>query len=84
MCLATPGQIESIQDNGPLQRQGKVRFGGICKEVSLALVPEAQVGDYVLAHAGLAIGIVDAEEAAKVFEYLRELGDLEELEGTAP
>ena len=84
MCLAAPGQIISLRDEGPLHRQGKVRFGGVIKEISLVLTPDADVGDYVLVHAGMAIGIVDAEEAAKVFEYLEQMGELHEAQESAP
>jgi hydrogenase assembly chaperone HypC/HupF len=55
MCLAIPGEILSIQDGEPLMRTGRVRFGGIVKEVSLAYVPEAEIGDYVIVHVGFAI-----------------------------
>lgn len=79
MCLAVPGKIISISDNGdPLLRTGKVSFGGILKEVSLAYVPEAKVGDYVIVHVGFAISVLDDKEAQKVFQYLQELGELGE------
>ena len=81
MCLAIPGKILDIRGDNPLQKMGRVNFGGIVKEVSLAYVPEAQVGNYVIVHVGFAISIVDEQEAAKVFEYLREMGELEELHG---
>lgn len=84
MCLAIPGEIISIQEGEPLQRRGKARFGGIVKEVSLALTPEAAIGQYVLVHAGIAIGTVNPEEAAKVFEYLRQMGEAEELREAPP
>jgi hydrogenase expression/formation protein HypC len=61
---------------------GKVRFGGIIKEVNLAYVPEAIVGDYVVVHVGFAISTLDASEAERVFAYLQELGALDE-EGLA-
>lgn len=80
MCLAIPGKIESIEDAGPLMRTGRVNFGGIVKEVNLAYVPEAQVGNYVIVHVGFAISLVDEEEANRVFEYLREMDELAELE----
>jgi hydrogenase expression/formation protein HypC len=80
MCLAVPGKITSIAGDDPLVRTGKVDFGGIFKEVSLAYVPEAQIGDYVIVHVGFAISRVDQEEAQKVFEYLREMDELAELE----
>jgi hydrogenase expression/formation protein HypC len=60
-------------------RMGKVSFGGITKSVCLAYVPEAAVGDYVVVHVGFAISKVDEQEAAQVFEYLREMDDLKEL-----
>lgn len=78
MCLAVPGKLLSIEEQDPLLRWGKVDFGGAARRVSLAVVPEAEPGDYVLVHAGVAISRVDADEAARVFEYLRELDALEE------
>lgn len=80
MCLAVPGKIISITENDdPILRTGKVSFGGIVKEVNLAYVPEAQVGDYVIVHVGFAISKLDEAEAQKVFEYLKEISELEEL-----
>lgn len=81
MCLAIPGKIESItgSDSDVLNIKGKVNFGGILKEVSLAYVPEAKVGDYVIVHVGFALSLVDQQEAIKVFEYLKQMGELEEL-----
>jgi hydrogenase expression/formation protein HypC len=84
MCLAIPGKITSITGEDPLTRCGKVDFGGIFKEVSLAYVPEATVGDYVIVHVGFAISRVDEAEAQKVFEYLREMEELSELEEARP
>jgi len=78
MCLAIPGRIDSIEGEDPFYRTGKISFGGILKKVSLAYVPEAQVGDYALVHAGFAINLVDEEEAMKVFELLNEIGNIEE------
>jgi hydrogenase expression/formation protein HypC len=63
----------------PLRRAGRVSFGGIIKEVNLAFVPEAKVGDYVVVHVGLAISTVDESEAVRTLEYLREIGELSEL-----
>jgi hydrogenase expression/formation protein HypC len=79
MCLAIPGNIESITGDDPLTRTGKVNFGGIVKEVSLAFVPGAVVGDWVIVHAGFAINIIDAEEADRVFDYLDEIAESAEL-----
>jgi hydrogenase expression/formation protein HypC len=80
MCLAIPGKIKSIESryNG-LVRMAKVEFGGILKEASLEMVPLAKEGDYVLVHVGVAISIVDEEEARKSFEYLAEIGEIDEL-----
>ncbi len=80
MCLAVPGKIESIEGADPVFRTGKVNFGGIIKQINLAYVPEAKIGDYVLVHVGFAISTVDEAEAMEVFEYLRQIGELAELE----
>jgi hydrogenase expression/formation protein HypC len=80
MCLAVPGKISSIENDSSLLRMGRVNFGGIVKEVSLAYVPEARVGDYVIVHVGFAISRLDQKEAQRVFDYLHEIGELKELE----
>lgn len=80
MCLAVPGKVLSIEGDDPLLRTARVSFGGIVKEVSLAYTPEAKVDDYVLVHVGFAINIIDAEAAAQVFEYLKDMDELGELE----
>ncbi len=80
MCLGVPGRIESISGDESLLRVGRVSFGGIIKEVSLAYTPTAQVGDYVVVHVGFAISQLDEEEALEVFEYLREIDELQKLE----
>ena len=79
MCLAIPGRILIIAGDDPLMRTGRVSFGGIVKEVSLAYTPEAGVGDYVIVHVGFAISTLDQTEARRVFDYLREMGELKEL-----
>lgn len=83
MCLAVPGEITSIAGEEPLLRTARVRFGGITKEISLACLPEARVGQYVLVHVGLAISIIDEAEAARVFEYLDQINELAELQPDA-
>jgi hydrogenase expression/formation protein HypC len=80
MCLAVPGRILSIEGDDPLLRAGMVDFAGIQKRVSLSYVPEANVGDYVLVHVGFAISLVDEAEAAQVLQYLKDMGDLAEIE----
>jgi len=78
MCLAVPAKILSISGDEPIMRLGRVDFGGIVKEINLAYVPEARIGDYVLVHVGFAITVIDAAEAVRVFEHLREIGELTE------
>jgi hydrogenase expression/formation protein HypC len=83
MCLAVPGKIVSVAGED-LARTGRIQFGGIIKESSLAFVPEAQVGDYVLVHVGFAISKIDEQEAARVLEHLKQMDELTEAEGGAP
>ena len=84
MCLAIPGKITSVTGDDPLWRTGKVDFGGIQKDVNLAYVPEAKIGDYVIVHVGFALSRVEESEANAVFEYLREMGELLELKENGP
>jgi hydrogenase expression/formation protein HypC len=83
MCLAIPGKVTCIEGTDPLTRTGRIDFGGVFKPASLAYVPEAVVGDYVIVHAGFAISRLDEEEAGKVFEYLRQMEELGDLENGA-
>jgi len=78
MCLAVPGKIMEVTEGDAITRIGRVSFGGIVREVNLAFVPDANVGDYVLVHAGVAINAVDETEARQVFDYLQEIygGDI--------
>jgi len=82
MCLAVPGKILSVQGEG-FARTARVSFGGIVREVSLAYVPEAVVGDYVVVHVGFAISLLDEAEALQTFEILQQMGELAELETPA-
>ncbi len=80
MCLAIPGKLIEISAQlDDTFRTGKVSFGGILKEVNLCMLPEAVPGDYVMVHVGVAISKVDEEEANRVFEYLKEMGEVDEL-----
>ena len=83
MCLAIPGRILTIIDDGPLTRRGRVDFAGIIREVNLAFVPEAAVGQYVIVHVGVALSVVDEDEAQRVFAYLQEIDETGELEAGA-
>lgn len=80
MCLAVPGKLISTNGEG-LERTGRVSFGGVIKEVSLAYVPEAQPDDFVIVHVGFALSTVDEAEAHRVFDYLEQIGELGDLNG---
>lgn len=75
MCLAIPGRIVEVYDSAGL-RMGRIDFDGVMKEVCLAYLPEAQIGDYTLVHVGFAISIVDEDEALRTLDALREMGEL--------
>lgn len=80
MCLAVPGKIIEITETDPMLRSGRVSFGGIVKHVNLSCVPDAGVDDYVIVHVGFAISKLDEQEAHRVFEYLKQIDELSELE----
>ncbi|MEO6166203.1 MAG: HypC/HybG/HupF family hydrogenase formation chaperone [Chitinophagales bacterium] len=80
MCLAIPGLIKSIEvQKEGYMRMGKVEFGGILKNVNLELVPEAHENDYVLVHVGVALSIVNEEEAKNSMKFLEEMKELDDL-----
>jgi hydrogenase expression/formation protein HypC len=83
VCLGVPGKVLTVVENAQGMAMGNVSFGGVNKEICLAYVPEAKVGDYVIVHAGFAISIVNEQEAEETFEILRQMGELAELEGGA-
>jgi hydrogenase expression/formation protein HypC len=70
MCLAVPGEVLAFVDPMDELRFARVSFGGVVKQVSLVYVPEANVGDFVLVHAGFAIAQIDEAHAAEVLETL--------------
>ena len=84
MCLAVPGRIQSISGDQPMERAGKVSFGGVVKTVQLACLPGAKVGDYVMVHAGFAISIVDEQEAREVFKYLAAMDAVSDIQAGNP
>jgi hydrogenase expression/formation protein HypC len=84
MCLAIPGKVTSVMGTDPLWRTGKVDFGGILKEVSLAYVPGVKIGEYVIVHVGFALSRLDEIEAKKVFQYLKEMDELTDLKEVSP
>jgi hydrogenase expression/formation protein HypC len=77
MCLAIPGKIENIIESEPMTRKGRVNFGGIIKEIYLAYVPEAEIGDYVIVHVGFAISKINEQEAQRTLKYLDQLEEPE-------
>lgn len=85
MCLGIPGKVvEIIEENSLGMAMAKVSFGGIIKEICLAYVPEAGIGDYVIVHAGFALNRIDEAEAMEVFEMLRQMEELAELDVPQP
>jgi len=76
MCLAIPALIKSIED-----KEAEAEIGGITRQISLWLTPEAKVGDYVLVHTGYAINILDEEEAEETLKLLEEIAEFGEEEG---
>jgi hydrogenase expression/formation protein HypC len=80
MCLAVPGKILSINGDDDLTRSGRVSFGGVIKEVSLAYVPEVEVGDYVIVHVGFALSKLDEAEAELTLSDLAQMSKLYRIE----
>jgi hydrogenase expression/formation protein HypC len=77
MCLGIPGKIVDVWGEDVL-RMGKVDFGGAMREASLAYVPEAGIGDYVIVHVGFALSVLDEEEAKETWRLLKEIGAVED------
>ncbi len=76
MCLAVPGQVLEIEGTDPLNKSGKVSFGGVFKTVSLAYVPDVEVGDYVVVHVGFALSKVDEAAAQQTLADLQQIAKL--------
>jgi hydrogenase expression/formation protein HypC len=83
MCLAIPGRVVSIEGTDPAFRNGNVDFCGVLRKVNLAFTPDVALGDFVLVHVGFALTRIDEDEAARTYQYLAQIGALEE-EGLAP
>jgi len=77
MCLSVPGKVLDLIEDEPLARRGRVDFGGTLRETHLALVPQAGVGDWVLVHAGIAIGCIDAAAAERILADMRVIETIE-------
>ncbi len=83
MCLAVPGKVvETYREHDVLM--GKVDFGGVSRRVCLEHVPEVRPDEYVLVHVGFALSRIDEDEARRVFEYLEQMDQLEELQQEPP
>jgi len=80
MCLAIPGKLLEITDDGHGMRMGRANFGGIVKQVCLEYTPDVTTGDYVLVHVGFALSKVNEEEAARTYQLLAEMQQLGELD----
>ncbi len=76
MCLAVPGKLIEIYET-PAAKMGKVDFGGVFREVCLAAVPEANIGQYLIVHAGFALNTLSEEEAQATLDAFRELDALD-------
>ncbi len=75
MCLAIPGKLIEITDTVGV-KMGKVDFGGVMRDVCLEAVPTAEIGNYLIIHAGFALNILSEEEARDTLEAFRELDEL--------
>jgi hydrogenase expression/formation protein HypC len=84
MCLAIPGIVKNIAGLDPLEKVGQVEFGGVVREISLACLPDVKIGDYVIAHAGVALQTLDEAEAKRIIADLEGLKELEVLEKLDP
>ena len=76
MCLGVPGEILEITGDDPFTRRARVSFSGVERDICLAGVPDAEVGEFVIVHAGFALNRVNREEADEVFGYLRRIAEL--------
>lgn len=80
MCLGVPGMVVAIQENDLGMTVGRVTFGGVTKDVSLAFVPDVRLGDYVVVHVGFALSKIDEGAASEIGSFLKMNNDLAELE----
>lgn len=82
MCLGIPGKVvKTFREHDVLM--GKVDFGGVSKHVCLDHVPDVRIGQYVLVHVGFALCRIDEDEAARVFEFLQSMDQLDEIKSPA-
>lgn len=84
MCLGIPGEVVRWIDRDPLLARAEVRFGELQRVCHLACVPDAEVGDYVIVHAGIAISKVNAHEALRLFDEIDQMELQQELATEVP
>jgi len=80
MCLAIPGRVLGIDTDERSVRTGRIEFGRMVKSVDMTLVPEAEVGCYVLVHAGFALNVIDEREAELTLGYFAEMAQYDETD----
>ncbi len=80
MCLAVPGKIVSVDDSNPEMRMAKVNFAGVEKDICIQWLPDIKVGDYVLAHVGVALNKIDEEEALETLRLFKELDNFNQAD----
>ena len=78
MCLAVPGKVVRWLDRDPLFTRAEIEFEGVRRVCHMACVPEAEIGEYVIVHAGVAISRIDADEAGRILDELRSLSEPDE------
>jgi len=81
MCLGVPGKIVEIHEENGLS-MGTIDFGGVTREVCLAYVPEAKVGDYAIIHVGFALNLLSEEEAQETLALLSQISAIETESGS--
>ncbi len=73
MCLAIPGRVVEISGGEGFERRAVVDYDGVRQEASLAYLPETKIGDYLLVHVGFALTRLDADEAERILQEIRQL-----------
>lgn len=84
MCLAIPGQILDIIGTNPLERRGRVSFAGVVREINLTFTPDAEPGDWVVVHTGVALNKLDEEEARATLDLFRQIESQQNSETESP
>ncbi|NMB72565.1 MAG: HypC/HybG/HupF family hydrogenase formation chaperone [Bacteroidales bacterium] len=80
MCLAVPGKIVSVDNSNPEMKMAKVNFAGVEKDICIQWLPDIKVGDYVLAHVGVALNKIDEEEALETLRLFKELDNFNQAD----